>query len=236
MDSGPFVRTNVLGTQVLLDAARELGVRTLSCRFRPTRSTAAWARPALSPKRRRWRRTAPTPPARPPPTCWCAATSTPSACRRVITRCSNNYGPYQFPEKLIPLFISNLMRDEPVPVYGDGLKVRDWIHVRDHCAAHPPRLARRPAGRGLQPRRPLREDQPGPDARPARRARQAAVADPLRQGPPRPRSPLRHRLHQGRARTGLEAAGAVRAGAARDGALVSGATPTGSPASAAANT
>src|SRR5262249_37909026 len=53
----------------------------------------------------------------------------------LITRCSNNYGPYQFPEKLIPLFITNLLRDEPVPVYGDGLNVRDWIHVRDHCAA-----------------------------------------------------------------------------------------------------
>jgi dTDP-glucose 4,6-dehydratase len=52
-----------------------------------------------------------------------------------ITRCSNNYGPFQFPEKLIPLFISNLLRDEPVPVYGDGLNVRDWIHVCDHCAA-----------------------------------------------------------------------------------------------------
>ena len=52
----------------------------------------------------------------------------------VVTRCSNNYGPYQFPEKLIPLFISNLLRDEPVPVYGDGLQVRDWIHVRDHAA------------------------------------------------------------------------------------------------------
>jgi dTDP-glucose 4,6-dehydratase len=53
----------------------------------------------------------------------------------LITRCSNNYGPYQFPEKLIPLFITNLLHDEPVPVYGDGLNVRDWIHVRDHCAA-----------------------------------------------------------------------------------------------------
>ena len=53
----------------------------------------------------------------------------------VITRCSNNYGPYQFPEKIIPLFIANLLRNEPVPVYGDGLNVRDWIHVRDHCAA-----------------------------------------------------------------------------------------------------
>src|SRR5262249_36307381 len=53
----------------------------------------------------------------------------------LITRCSNNYGPYQFPEKIIPLFISNLLRDEAVPVYGDGQQVRDWIHVRDHCAA-----------------------------------------------------------------------------------------------------
>jgi dTDP-glucose 4,6-dehydratase len=53
----------------------------------------------------------------------------------LITRCSNNYGPYQFPEKLIPLFVTNLLRDQPVPVYGDGGQVRDWVHVRDHCAA-----------------------------------------------------------------------------------------------------
>jgi len=52
----------------------------------------------------------------------------------VITRCSNNYGPYQFPEKLLPLFITNLFNDQPVPVYGDGMQIRDWIHVRDHCA------------------------------------------------------------------------------------------------------
>ncbi|HTY63269.1 MAG TPA: dTDP-glucose 4,6-dehydratase [Acidobacteriota bacterium] len=53
----------------------------------------------------------------------------------IITRCSNNYGPYQFPEKLIPLLISNAMAGIPLPIYGDGLYVRDWIHVRDHCAA-----------------------------------------------------------------------------------------------------
>jgi dTDP-glucose 4,6-dehydratase len=53
----------------------------------------------------------------------------------VITRCSNNYGPYQFPEKLIPLIISNALEDKPLPVYGDGLNVRDWLHVEDHCAA-----------------------------------------------------------------------------------------------------
>ena len=53
----------------------------------------------------------------------------------VITRCSNNYGPYQFPEKLIPLMIISALHDQPLPIYGDGLNVRDWIHVDDHCEA-----------------------------------------------------------------------------------------------------
>ena len=102
-------------------------------------------------------------------TCSCAAIVHTFGLPAVITRCSNNYGPYQFPEKLIPLFITNLLRDEPVPVYGDGQNVRDWIHVRDHCAGIHRRLASRPSRRGLQLRRPLRDDQPGADARPARR-------------------------------------------------------------------
>src|SRR5262249_34336119 len=53
----------------------------------------------------------------------------------VITRCSNNYGPFQHPEKLIPFFISNTLEGKQVPVYGDGLNVRDWLHVEDHCRA-----------------------------------------------------------------------------------------------------
>jgi len=53
----------------------------------------------------------------------------------VMTRCSNNYGPYQFPEKLIPLMIANALNDKPLPVYGDGMNVRDWLHVKDHCSA-----------------------------------------------------------------------------------------------------
>ncbi|KKK72656.1 hypothetical protein LCGC14_2901680, partial [marine sediment metagenome] len=52
-----------------------------------------------------------------------------------ITRCSNNYGPYQFPEKLIPLMINNALNNKELPVYGEGINVRDWIHVTDHCAA-----------------------------------------------------------------------------------------------------
>lgn len=53
----------------------------------------------------------------------------------VVTRCSNNFGPYQFPEKVIPLFVTNALADEPLPLYGDGMNVRDWIYVEDHCAA-----------------------------------------------------------------------------------------------------
>lgn len=52
-----------------------------------------------------------------------------------ITRCSNNYGPYQFPEKLIPLMISNALEDKKLPIYGDGKNIRDWLHVYDHCTA-----------------------------------------------------------------------------------------------------
>jgi dTDP-glucose 4,6-dehydratase len=53
----------------------------------------------------------------------------------LVTRCTNNYGPYQFPEKIIPLFVTNLLRGEDVPLYGDGLNERDWLYVEDHCAA-----------------------------------------------------------------------------------------------------
>ena len=55
--------------------------------------------------------------------------------RRLVARCGNNYGPRQFPEKLLPLLIANALNDEPIPVYGDGLNVRDWIYVEDHCRA-----------------------------------------------------------------------------------------------------
>ena len=71
----------------------------------------------------------------------------------IVTRASNNYGPYQFPEKLIPLFITNAIDDIPVPLYGDGLQERDWLHVSDHCRARRPADRSRHVGRGLQRRR-----------------------------------------------------------------------------------
>lgn len=133
-DSGPFVRTNVLGTQVLLDAARAAKVE----RFVHVSTDEVYG--SLGPT---GLFTEETPLA--PNSPYSASKAAADLLVRsyvhtfgfpaVVTRCSNNYGPYQFPEKLIPLFITNLLRDERVPVYGDGGQVRDWIHVLDHCRA-----------------------------------------------------------------------------------------------------
>lgn len=133
-DSGPFVRTNIVGTQTLLDAARRFEVP----RYVQISTDEVYG--SLGPS---GAFTEETPIA--PNSPYAASKAAADLLVRsyvhtfhlpaVITRCSNNYGPFQFPEKLIPLFITNLFRDEPVPVYGDGQNVRDWIHVRDHCAA-----------------------------------------------------------------------------------------------------
>jgi dTDP-glucose 4,6-dehydratase len=129
-----FVHTNVVGTSVMLDAARRHGVRrfvqistdevygSLGAEGRFTEESALRPSSPYSASKAGadllalgWHKTYGT--------------------EVVITRCSNNYGPYQFPEKLIPLMALNAMRDMRLPVYGDGLNVRDWIHVEDHCAA-----------------------------------------------------------------------------------------------------
>jgi dTDP-glucose 4,6-dehydratase len=134
LDSGPFVRTNVVGTQVLLDAARASRIE----RFVQVSTDEVYG--SLGPT---GAFTEETPLA--PNSPYAASKASADLLVRsyihtfdfpaLITRCSNNYGPYQFPEKLIPLFISNLMKDQSVPVYGDGQNIRDWLHVRDHCSA-----------------------------------------------------------------------------------------------------
>ncbi len=133
-DASPFIRTNVCGTQVLLDAAREFRVE----RYLQISTDEVYG--SLGPQGA-FTEESPLAPNSP----YAASKAGADLLVRsyvhtfslpaLITRCSNNYGPYQFPEKLLPLFITNLLRNEPVPVYGDGLNVRDWIHVRDHCAA-----------------------------------------------------------------------------------------------------
>ena len=133
-DPGHFLRTNILGTQALLETARRRSIP----RFLQISTDEVYG--SLE---GRGRFTEESPPA--PNSPYSASKAAADLlCRAywktyglpvLVTRCSNNYGPYQFPEKLIPLFITNALADEPLPVYGDGLYVRDWIYVRDHCSA-----------------------------------------------------------------------------------------------------
>src|SRR5208283_1034694 len=133
-DCGPFIRTNVVGTQVLLDVAKEFAVP----RFVQVSTDEVYG---SLPATGYFTEETPLAPNSPYSASKAASDMLVRAYVHtfgfpaVITRCSNNYGPYQFPEKLIPLFITNLQRDEQVPVYGDGQQIRDWIHVRDHCRA-----------------------------------------------------------------------------------------------------
>ena len=127
-----FVLTNVLGTQKLLQAAVECGVE----RFLHVSTDEVYG----SIDEGSWTEESPLEPNSPYAASKASSDLLVRAFHRtfgldtVITRCSNNYGPYQFPEKVIPLFVTNLMEGKNVPLYGDGLNVRDWLHVDDHCA------------------------------------------------------------------------------------------------------
>jgi len=127
-----FIETNVRGTQVLLEAARELRVK----RFLHVSTDEVYG--SLGPTGLFTEET-PLAPSSPYSASKAGSDLLALAYAHtfglpvVVTRCSNNYGPYQFPEKLIPLMIANALEDKPLPVYGDGLNVRDWIHVEDHC-------------------------------------------------------------------------------------------------------
>ena len=136
LSADEFIRTNVLGTQVLLDAARERGVR----RFIQI-STDEVMGSLPENKKAFFSEESPFAPNSPYAASKAAAEHLVRAAHHtfgldaVITRCGNNYGPRQFPEKFLPLMLANAMKDEPIPVYGDGLNVRDWIYVDDHCHA-----------------------------------------------------------------------------------------------------
>ncbi|UXY29598.1 dTDP-glucose 4,6-dehydratase [Streptomyces sp. HUAS TT20] len=129
--AGPFVRSNVMGTQVLLDAAHRHGVG----RFVHVSTDEVYG----SIGEGSWTEDRPLVPNSPYSASKAGSDLLALAHHRthgldvVITRCSNNYGPYQFPEKVVPLFITNLIDGKTVPLYGDGRNIRDWVHVSDHC-------------------------------------------------------------------------------------------------------
>jgi dTDP-glucose 4,6-dehydratase len=128
-----FIHTNVIGASVLLDAARRHGVQ----RFIQVSTDEVYGSLGAT---GRFSEQSPLDPSSPYSSSKAGADLLALACYKtygqevIVTRCSNNYGQYQFPEKLIPLMIIKALRNEPLPVYGDGKNVRDWIHVEDHCA------------------------------------------------------------------------------------------------------
>ncbi|NPU88331.1 MAG: dTDP-glucose 4,6-dehydratase [Fervidobacterium sp.] len=132
-----FLMTNVLGTQVLLDASRKYGVK----RFHQVSTDEVYGDLPLERRDLKFTEESPLKPSSPYSASKTAADLLVLAYHRTyglpvtISRCSNNYGPYQFPEKLISLMIINAFNNKPLPVYGDGKNVRDWIHVKDHCEA-----------------------------------------------------------------------------------------------------
>ena len=129
-----FIRTNIQGTQRLLDGARAHAIP----RFLQVSTDEVYGSLGAQ---GRFTEASPIQPNNPYAATKAAADFLVRAAHRshgidaVITRCSNNFGPYQFPEKLIPLMIANAREDTPLPVYGDGMHVRDWIYVQDHCEA-----------------------------------------------------------------------------------------------------
>ncbi len=141
MDSRPFITTNVMGTQVLLDAVRRLKAEGKDRRFVHVSTDEVYG--SLPLERVDLKFTEETPLQANSP--YAASKAASDLLVRayhhtfgldvLTTRCSNNFGPYQFPEKVIPLFVTNLIDGEKVPLYGDGKNVRDWLHVDDHCEA-----------------------------------------------------------------------------------------------------
>jgi len=142
VDSLPFIRTNVEGTQVLLDAARARAqagdpVR----RFLHVSTDEVYGQLPLDRPELLFTEDTPLAPSSPYSASKAASDMLALAAHHThglpvaVTRCSNNFGPYQFPEKVIPLFVTNLIEGGTVPLYGDGRNVRDWLHVEDHCEA-----------------------------------------------------------------------------------------------------
>jgi dTDP-glucose 4,6-dehydratase len=142
MDARPFIQANVQGTQTLLDALRRIHAeRKTSPRFVYVSTDEVYGSLSLDQPEVKFTEETPLAPNSPYAASKAAGDCLVRAYHHTFkldvltTRCSNNFGPYQFPEKVIPLFVTNLIEGKQVPLYGDGRNVRDWLHVEDHCEA-----------------------------------------------------------------------------------------------------
>jgi len=140
MDARPFVETNVLGTQTLLDAMRRVDPDNKK-RFVHVSTDEVFGSLPLDDPSQTFTEDTPLEPNSPYAASKASSDMIVQAYHHTfglntcVTNCSNNFGPYQFPEKVIPLFVTNLLEGKQVPLYGDGRNVRDWLHVEDHCEA-----------------------------------------------------------------------------------------------------
>ena len=136
-DPGIFLRTNIIGTQTLMDACRKYGIK----RYHQVSTDEVYGDLPLDRPDLFFTEETPIHTSSPYSASKASADLLVQAYHRTyalpvtISRCSNNYGPYHFPEKLIPLMIANALNDNPLPVYGKGENVRDWLYVEDHCSA-----------------------------------------------------------------------------------------------------
>ncbi len=206
-----FIHTNVVGTSILLDCARRHGVQ----RFIQISTDEVYGSLGATGK---FTEQSPLEPSSPYSSSKAGADLLALACHKtfdqdvIVTRCSNNYGPYQFPEKLIPLMIINAMRDDQLPVYGDGMNVRDWIHVEDHCAGIVAALFEGKAGAVYNFGGD--SEMPNIETVKADPEKTGQTRDPylLRHRSPRSRPPLRHRFLLRPARTKVETAPQLQGG------------------------
>ena len=164
-----FIMTNFVGTYRLLDAFRRYALETgrmsdARLRFLHVSTDEVFGSlgpddPAFLRGHCPTRRTVPTAPPRRAAIIWRVPIITPTDLPVITTNCSNNYGPYQFPEKLLPLMIRKTLKGEPLPVYGDGNNVRDWLYVEDHCRGLAMALIPRRPRENLCHRRQVRDEE-----------------------------------------------------------------------------
>ena len=215
VDPTRFFRTNVLGTQTMLDASRAAGV----ARFHHVSTCEVYGDLALdtddvftedSPYRPRTPYNASKAGADHAVRAYFETFGLPVT----ITNCSNNYGPFQFPEKVIPLFTTNALDDEPLPMYASTQNKREWLHVLDHCEAIDLVLQGGTGGRDVQRRLGSRGDDRGDRRSRARADRQAGDSQEDRPGPSRTRPALSPRRDEDLAGAGLGAVARLRGRAA----------------------
>ncbi|MBU1179397.1 dTDP-glucose 4,6-dehydratase, partial [Patescibacteria group bacterium] len=134
MDDSDFIKTDIFGVRILLEAVKDLGIKKM-IQIGTDEVYGDWENGGFAKENDLLKPSSPYSASKAGGDLLCLAYHRTYNTPVIITRSSNNYGPYQYPEKIVPLFITNLLEDKKVPVYGDGAQIRDWLYVQDNCEA-----------------------------------------------------------------------------------------------------